>query len=342
MKIQRKWKFIVIVAAAIVLLIIARSCGASGGATAPESAAKSAFAPFTAVGNFFSNLFDFDTKKNLEKELEAANEELSKYKTEASLAAEIAAENQRLSELLDIKKTYSTDWDMCVASVTGREIDNWYESITVNKGSADGVKENMAVVNKDGLVGRTRNVTTHTSEVLLILDAQGSLGGMTKESRIPGVLTGIGGGKGLLSMTNLPFNAEIQLNDVVVTSGEGGVFPAGLLVGTVVKVGNSVDGLSKEAVIEPFCNFDSLDEVLILIPNPEKEKDDTDSSSTNSSAGDDSDSDSESDMNSEDDNSNAEGNIDNTDSGTDATGNDETSSNDSPPDQGSSEEDNPE
>lgn len=291
MKIQRKWKFIFIVAAAIILLVIARSCGASDGASPPESAAKSAFAPFTAVGNFFGNFFDFDTKKNLEEELTAANEELAKYKTEASLSAEINAENQRLNELLEIKKTYSNDWDMCVASVTGREIDNWYEAIIVDKGSADGVKENMAVVNQDGLVGRTRNVTAHTAEVLLILDAQGSLGGMTQESRIPGVLTGIGGGKGLLNMKNLPFNAEIQLNDVVVTSGEGGVFPAGLLVGTVVKVGNSVDGLSKEAVIEPFCDFDSISEVLILIPTTKKEetKDNTDSTSTNSNTQDDED-----------------------------------------------------
>lgn len=285
MKIQRKWKFILIVGIVILLLIIARSCGSSDGASAPESAAKAAFAPFTAVGDFFSNLFDFDTKKSLEKELDAANEELAKYKTEASLAADLKAENQRLSELLDIKETYSNDWDMCVASVTGREIDNWYETITVDKGSADGITENLAVVNQQGLVGRTRNVTAHTCEVLLILDAQGSLGGMTQEGRIPGVLTGIGGGKGLLNMTNLPFNAEIQLNDIVVTSGVGGVFPAGLLVGTVVKVSNSVDGLSKVAVIEPFCDFDAISEVLILIPIPESEKKTT-SEDSNSQEGD--------------------------------------------------------
>ncbi|MDO4542778.1 MAG: rod shape-determining protein MreC [Bacillota bacterium] len=264
MKAQRKWKFIIIIAAVIILLIIA---------------------PFTAVGNFFGNLFDFDTKKELEDELATANEELAKYKTESSLSDQLKAENQRLTELLDIKNSYSTDWDMCAATVTGREIDNWYESITVDKGSADGITENMAVVNQDGLVGRTKNVTAHTSEVLLILDAQGSLGGMTQGSRIPGVLTGIGGGKGLLNMKNLPFNAEIQLNDIVVTSGEGGVFPAGLLVGTIVKVGNSADGLSKEAVVEPFCDFDSITEVLILIPNPDKDNDDNENSDSSSSSG---------------------------------------------------------
>ncbi|MEE0776582.1 MAG: rod shape-determining protein MreC, partial [Bacillota bacterium] len=87
------------------------------------------------------------------------------------------------------------------------------------------------------------------------------------------VLEGIGGGKGLLTMSNLPFDANIQLNDVVVTSGEGGIFPAGLLVGSVVKVGNSIDGLSRQAVIEPFCDFNSIEEVLVMIPVEKKEAD---------------------------------------------------------------------
>ncbi|MEG1821784.1 MAG: rod shape-determining protein MreC [Clostridiales bacterium] len=273
MKIQRKWKFVLIIAVAIILLIVARGCGSMDKLTAPESTARTLMAPFAAVGDFFSNMFDFDTKKNLEKQLDAANKDLAKYKAAASLSAETASENQRLRDLLDLQKTYAKNWDMCVATVKGREIDNWYERLLINKGYADGVEPNMAVVNEYGLVGRTTNVTEKSSEVLLILDAKGSLGGMTQGSRIPGVLTGIGGGKGLLNMSNLPFNAELQLNDVVVTSGEGGIFPGGLLVGSVVKVGNSLDGLSKEAIIEPFCKFDSISEVLILIPSKEKPKD---------------------------------------------------------------------
>lgn len=285
MKIQRKWKFVFIVIFAIALMLLARSCGSSTELSKAESGARGVFAPFHAVGDFFGNFFDFSTKNQLQKDLDKANKDLAKYKTKESLSEDVATENKRLRKLLEIKESYAKDWDMCVASVSVHEIDNWYERITVDKGSADGVKENMAVVNEDGLVGRTVNVTSHTCDVLLIIDAQGSLGGMTQESRIPGVLTGIGGGKGLLNMTNLPFNAEIQLNDIVVTSGQGGIFPAGLLVGTVVKVSNSLDGLSKTAIIEPFCDFNSITEVLILIPGSEK-KTATTTDKTNSSTSD--------------------------------------------------------
>ena len=72
-------------------------------------------------------------------------------------------------------------------------------------------------------------------------------------------------------MTKLPYNADIQLNDVVVTSGTGGVFPAGLLVGTVVKVNTSSDGLSKEAIIEPYCDFDDIQFVLVIRQLSEEE-----------------------------------------------------------------------
>lgn len=266
MKILRKWKFIVIIILAVALLLVAKACGPQDELSSAEGAARSAVSPLTAVGNFFGNFFDFSTKNQLEQALEDANNELAELKAQSSIAQDVSAENERLRELLDLKESNAGSWNMVAASVSGREIDNWYERLLINKGSADGIEENMAVVNEDGLVGRTVNVTENTSEVLLIIDTMGSLGGMLQESQIPGVLEGIGGGKGLLTMSNLPFDANIQLNDVIVTSGEGGVFPAGLLVGTVVKVGDSVDGLSRQAVVEPFCDFNSIDTVLVMIP----------------------------------------------------------------------------
>ena len=181
------------------------------------------------------------------------------------------AENEKLRELLDLKNSYQTGWETVAAEVIGREADNWYEKLTINKGSKDGITENMAVVDQNGLVGKIVNVTEKTSEVQMMIDSGASLGGMLQKSSIEGVLQGIGGGKGLITMTKLPYNADIQLNDVVVTSGTGGVFPAGLLVGTVVKVNTSSDGLSKEAIIEPYCDFDDIQFVLVIRQLSEEE-----------------------------------------------------------------------
>ena len=268
----KKWKYLGLILLLIVLLLFARSCGNSNTASVAEGAAQEGWQPVAAVGNFFGNFFDFSTKKGLQEEIDKLNQELAEVKTNSQISADVEEENDRLRGLLELQETYSTGWVTVAAEVTGREADNWYEKLTINKGSKDGISEDMAVVDQNGLVGKIVNVTDNTSEVLLMIDSAGSLGGMMQKSSIQGVLQGIGGGKGLINMTKLPYNADIQLNDVVVTSGVGGVFPAGLLVGTVVKVKTSADGLSKEAVIEPYADFNDIQFVLVVHPMTEKDK----------------------------------------------------------------------
>lgn len=269
----KKWKYLGLILLLIILLLLGRSCGNSNTASVAEGAAQEGWQPVAAVGNFFGNFFDFSTKKGLQEEIDKLNRELAEVKTNSQISADVEEENKKLRDLLELKETYSAGWVTVAAEVTGREADNWYEKLTINKGSKDGISENMAVVDRNGLVGKIVNVTDSTSEVLLIIDSAGSLGGMMQKSSIQGVLQGIGGGKGLINMTKLPYNADVQLNDVVVTSGVGGVFPAGLLVGTVVKVKTSADGLSKEAVIEPYADFNDIQFVLVVHPVTEKDKD---------------------------------------------------------------------
>lgn len=260
----KRWKFLGLILLLILLLLLARSCGNSETASKLEGAAQESKAPMAAIGDFFGNIFDFSTKKSLQAEIDELNQQLAELKTNSQISSDVEAENEKLRELLDLKNSYQTGWETVAAEVIGREADNWYEKLTINKGSKDGITENMAVVDQNGLVGKIVNVTEKTSEVQMMIDSGASLGGMLQKSSIEGVLQGIGGGKGLITMTKLPYNADIQLNDVVVTSGTGGVFPAGLLVGTVVKVNTSSDGLSKEAIIEPYCDFDDIQFVLVI------------------------------------------------------------------------------
>lgn len=269
---MKRWKFLGLIVLLIFLLLLARGCGNSESASVAEGMAKETWAPISAIGDFFGNIFDFSTKKGLQREIDELNKELAEVKTKSAISSDVVAENEKLRGLLDLQKSYSDEWVTVAAEVTGREADNWYEKLTINKGSKDGIAENMAVVDQDGLVGKIVNVTDDHSDVLLIIDAGNGLGGMMTESSIQGVISGIGGGKGLLTMTKLPYNADIQLNDVVVTSGVGGVFPGGILIGTVAKVNSSSDGLSKEAIIKPFCDFDDLQFVLVVRPSTKKEK----------------------------------------------------------------------
>ena len=75
--------------------------------------------------------------------MEDANNELAELKAQSSIAQDVSAENERLRELLDLKESNAGSWNMVAASVSGREIDNWYERLLINKGSADGIEENM-------------------------------------------------------------------------------------------------------------------------------------------------------------------------------------------------------
>ena len=262
----KRWKFLGLILLLILLLLLGRSCGSSETISGPEGAAQEGSQSISSVGDFFGNFFDFSTKKELQAEIDSLNQELAQVKTESQISGDIEAENQELRELLGLQESFTAGWGTVAAEVISREADNWYEKLTINKGSKDGISENMAVVDQNGLLGKIVNVTENTSEVLLIIDSAGSLGGMMQKSSIQGVLQGIGGGKGLINMTKLPYNADIQLNDVVITSGVGGVFPAGLLVGTVVKVNSSSDGLSKEAIIQPYADFNDIQFVLVVYP----------------------------------------------------------------------------
>lgn len=252
------------------LVFLAKSCGAGGTVSGAEAAAREALSPADRVAAFFGNFFDFSTKHALQAQVSELETQLAEKEAKLQIADEIQAENERLRQLLEIKESYAGQWNMVTAKVVSRDINNWYESITIDKGSNDGLANDMAVVDKSGLVGRLANVTQNTADVLLIVDSMGSLGAMLQNSRTQGVLAGIGGGKGLLKLKNLPYNADVQLNEIIVTSGQGGVFPAGIQVGTVVKVSSALNGLSQEVIVEPFSDFDKLEEVLVLTTKMEK------------------------------------------------------------------------
>lgn len=265
--ILKKIIIVVLIVALLVtaLLVIAKTSGEDAELNWIQRFARQTLSQFSQWGAGFAGFFDFRSKQALESEIQALKLELAEANTELQLIQEQAVENQRLRELLGYQDQLATSYTTLVAHVTGRNPDNWYNRLLLNKGSDDGIANNMVVVNQDGLVGRIVNVEATTCEVLLIIDAMGSLGGMIQSSRTQGVLEGIGGGKGLMNMKNLPYTEDIQINDVVVSSGVGGIFPAGLLVGHIVKVNTSLDGLSKQAVVEPTCDFDHLEEVLILM-----------------------------------------------------------------------------
>lgn len=199
--------------------------------------------------------------------LKAENEKL---KQDQMNTTEIMAENVRLHAMLDYKKV-SPQFDFIIASVIARDLGSWTSIAVINRGSADGIAKNMAVVTPQGLVGDVVSVTNHTAKVQLLLDPRSAVGGLVQrpESRVTAIVEGYATNPLTPRMVNIARDADVIKGDKVITSGLGGIYPKGLLVGEVTDVVNEDGGLLKYAILKPAVDFDRLEEVFIIVHSRE-------------------------------------------------------------------------
>jgi rod shape-determining protein MreC len=193
-------------------------------------------------------------------------EEIARLSSELNAREEARLENYRLKRLLGWQEELLIDYGASgvAARVIGRPAGNWLQTITIDKGKNQGIRRNMTVVAPEGLVGRVISVTPNTAQVLLILDRNGAVGGMLQISRTPGVVEGAEDGSGRLQLVYLPHDTIARPNQVVVTSGLQGFFPKGIRIGYVTEVRIEPNGLLKYVVVQPFVDFDRLEEVIVL------------------------------------------------------------------------------
>ena len=179
--------------------------------------------------------------------------------------AEIWAENQRLSNLLQYKNE-AKNLKLQTAKVIGKNIGDTKDTVLINLGSNAGLRENMAVVNASGLVGIIDETYPDAARILLITSPRCKVGGIVlrANSRVVGVANGLTGGDAVLQMSNMARDADIVEGDIVVTSGFGGNHPGGLVIGTVSEVSLNVGGLLKQAKIVPTVDFGRLEEVMVV------------------------------------------------------------------------------
>jgi len=133
----------------------------------------------------------------------------------------------------------------------------------VNKGANSGIKKGMAVVSTDGLIGRTVEVNSNTSKVLLLTDFRSAVDALIQRTRDRGVIKGKN--TNTFEMKYIPLNADIKVNDRVISSGLGGVFPKGFLIGTVSRIKKKKQSLFQEAEVVPDRDLSEIEEVFIII-----------------------------------------------------------------------------
>lgn len=175
------------------------------------------------------------------------------------------AENTRLNSLLELKNEYS-DVESTGARIIAKESGNWFTVFTINKGTNDGIQKNQPVLANGGLVGHTTEVGSNWAKVVTLIDTTHSVSSISQRStdyvQIDGDITLMGGG--LCKMTAITENADVIVGDILVTSGIGGVYPKGIVVGTVREFKTSESGTGSYAVVKPVVDFQRIAEVLVL------------------------------------------------------------------------------
>jgi rod shape-determining protein MreC len=188
----------------------------------------------------------------------------------ASLRIELDAmqrergENARLRQLLDLEQRHPAS--LVPADVTGRGLDRLGGSLTLNKGTADGVTANLAILTSDGLVGRVERAIDHQARVLTLLHHDCAVAVRIARSRVEGVLRWEFGEHPTLHLNYVSSQEDVKPGDLVFTSGLGGIFPEGLRIGTITRVGIEPNGLMKEIDVRPAVDFRSVEQVLVYTP----------------------------------------------------------------------------
>jgi len=195
-------------------------------------------------------------------------DEIDRLQAEIAGLRELEVENRDLRNLLGLKQRTGTGELLPVRAIA-RDPSPFVQSITIDRGSDDGVKEGMLVITWRGVVGRVNRVGPTSSKVLLITDTSSSIGGRGQgsESRVTGIIRGRP--EGGLIMQRIPQEESLQTGDTVVTSDLGGVLPEGLVIGQIVQIRRKDVEVFQEAVIEPSSDMKALERLYLLASPPD-------------------------------------------------------------------------
>ena len=217
---------------------------------------------FRPIGDFFSSIGDLGNLRRRNAELEA---EIEAMRTEVQEATSIQHDFAELTRLHELDEPW-TAMDKVTARVIGESPSNYRWTRTIDKGRADGIELDMAVINADGLVGKiVKPLTDNTATVLLLIDPKGAAGARIGDERDTGTVRGTGNGRAL-SLELIDSNSDVNEGDQVITSGyDGSIFPPGISIGSVDEVLGDARSPDHTIVVEPSVRFNELDYVLVLL-----------------------------------------------------------------------------
>jgi rod shape-determining protein MreC len=197
---------------------------------------------------------------HVQRENRRLREEIRWLQQENHRYLEAYLQHQRLQQLLNFREQLPLE--VVAAEVIGRSSNSWTEIIYINRGTRQGVAKGFPVVTHEGLVGQVIHAAPVISQVMLLTDFRSGVDALVQRTRASGVVTGRG--RDLAALKFLPVGADIQPGDQLISSGMGGVFPKGLIIGAVKDIPQN--GRQTQPVeIQPSVDFAHLEEVLVLL-----------------------------------------------------------------------------
>lgn len=224
---------------------------------------------YTGIADWFNDKQNYyrDTTA-LEEENAALKKQLAEMEAAIRQAEKDSAENERLKELLGLQSQRpDLTSDLQAAMITEHKVTNWTSSLTIDKGTNLGLEVNDCVISETGaLVGLISEVGTNWATILTLVDTDTSLGAQVFRTGDLGVAQGNFSlmGENRLRLEYLPADCTLLGGDLVVTSGLGGFYPAGLVIGSVAEVQVDDSGATSYAVLEPAVDFGELTEVFVI------------------------------------------------------------------------------
>lgn len=227
-------------------------------------------APVQKIGNGIGNFFSKGKTYFLETdELLAENKELKQKISDMEQTvrdAELALdENARLREQLGMAQRDRT-LTLQSAEVIARSPGEWAVVLTLDKGTSSGIKEYDVVQTEAGMVGYVSSVASNYCEVTTVIDLEMQCGALITRTREAAIAEGNYNlmSEGYLRLSYLQENSDVVIGDTIETSGSGGVFPKGIMIGTVEEVRSEENGISNYAVIRPFVDVETVTNVSVI------------------------------------------------------------------------------
>lgn len=199
----------------------------------------------------------------LREENNKLKEENAKLKEEERELEVLKSENNTLKEYVNLKNKYG-NYSTQPADVIERSYSNYDKIIVINQGSKSGLQVNMPVISESGLVGHIISVEDNTAKVQTIIDTASTVSASISTIEQSILAKGTISDNNSLKVTSIPTDATILQGDDVVTSGLGGIYPKGILIGTISEVVNTKNQTDRFANVKTATNFDTLSTVLVI------------------------------------------------------------------------------